>query len=90
METSNIVDFSSRDAISDALTDLLGTGAQKLIASAVEAELEGFLAQYASTRTDEGHAAVVRNGHHPRRPVQTGIGPVSVRIPRFVPGTARQ
>ncbi len=82
METSNIVDFSSRDAISDALTELLRTGAQKLIASAVEAELEGFLTQYASTRTDEGHAAVVRNGHHPRRPVQTGIGPVSVRIPK--------
>ncbi len=28
------------------------------------------------------HAAVVRNGHHPERPFQTGIGPVSVRIPK--------
>jgi len=82
MDTSNIVDFSSRDGISDGLTDLLQEGARKLIAAAVEAELESFLAQYASSRTEVGHAAVVRNGHHPARPVQTGIGPVSVRIPK--------
>ena len=82
MEMSNIVDFSSRDEISDALTDLLRTGAQQLIASAVEAELEGYLEQFAALRTMEGHAEVVRNGHHPARPIQTGIGPVSVRIPK--------
>jgi putative transposase len=82
METSNIVDFASRDGISDALTDLLRTGAQQLIACAVEAELEGFLAQFATARTAAGHATVVRNGHHPARPLQTGIGPVSVRIPK--------
>jgi len=82
METSNIVDFASRDGISDGLTDLLRTGAQQLIAAAVEAELESFLAQYGGTRTACGHAAVVRNGHHPARPLQTGIGPVSVRIPK--------
>ena len=82
METDNIVDFASRDGISDALTDLLRTGAQQLIATAVESELEGFLAQFAEARTVAGHAAVVRNGHHPERPFQTGIGPVSVRIPK--------
>ena len=82
MNMSNIVDFSSRDGISDGLTDLLRTGAQKLIAAAVEAELESFMAQYGGARTTCGHAAVVRNGHHPARPLQTGIGPVSVRIPK--------
>ena len=82
MDTNNIVDFASRDGISDALTDLLRTGAQQLIATAVEAELESFLAQFANSRTQAGHATVVRNGHHPTRPFQTGIGPVSVRIPK--------
>jgi len=80
MDMTDIVDFERRDGISDELTDLLRTGAQKLIASAVEAELEGFLMQYSTSRTKAGCAAVVRNGHHPARPVQTGIGPVSVRI----------
>ena len=82
METTNIVDFARRDGMTDALTDLLRTGAQQLIATAVEAELASYLAQFADLRTEAGHAAVVRNGHHPARPVQTGIGPVSVRIPK--------
>ena len=82
MEETNIVDFASRDRITDALTDLLRTGAQQLIATAVEAELESFMAQFTHSRTEAGHAAVVRNGHHPARAFQTGIGPVSVRIPK--------
>jgi len=82
MDTNNIVGFASRDGITDGLTDLLRTGAQQLIATAVEAELESFLAQFVNSRTEAGHATVVRNGHHPARPVQTGIGPVSVRIPK--------
>ena len=82
MDTNNIIDFSSRDTTPDALTQLLRTGAQQLIATAVEAELESFLVQFATARTAAGHACVVRNGHHPARSVQTGIGPVSVRIPK--------
>jgi len=81
METTNIVDFARR-GMTDALTDLLRTGARDLIASAVEAELADYMAQFSAVRTDTGHAAVVRNGHHPARPFQTGIGPVSVRIPK--------
>ncbi len=82
METTNIVDFARRDGVTDALTELLRTGAQQLIATAVEAELEGFMALFSAERTDPDHAAVVRNGHHPARPIQTGTGPVSVRIPK--------
>ncbi len=40
------------------------------------------MAQFAQMRTEAGHAAVVRNGYHPERPFQTGIGPVNVRIPK--------
>jgi transposase-like protein len=82
METTNIVDFALPDGITDTLTELLRTGAQQLIATAVQAELEGFMAQFSTERTEAGHAAVVRNGHHPARPFQTGIGSVSVRIPK--------
>lgn len=82
METTNIVDFARRDEMTDVLTELLKSGAQQLIASAVEAELAGYMAQFSDVRTPTGHAAVVRNGYHPARPFQTGIGPVSVRIPK--------
>lgn len=82
MTEDNIVEFSGRGRDSDALTELLRTGARKLIKSAVEAEFEEFLAGYSGERTADGHAAVVRNGHHPERDVQTGIGPVTVKIPK--------
>jgi putative transposase len=65
IETTNIVDFTRRDGMSDALTELLITGAQDLITRALETELSGYMAQFTGLRTDVGHAAVVRNGHHP-------------------------
>ena len=52
-----------------------------LIGQAVELELAELLARYSDCRTGEGKAAVVRNGYHPQRELQTGIGPVTVRIP---------
>ena len=58
METTNIVDFARRDKMTDALTELLRTGAQDLIAQSVEAELSGYLTQFSEKRTESGHAAV--------------------------------
>ncbi len=89
MKTTYIVDFARRDGITDALTDLQRTGAQQLIATPVEVKLAGYLAQFSDVRTEAGHSAVVRNGHHSARPYQTGIGPVSVHIPkvRCIDGT---
>ena len=89
MEEDNIVEFAGRDAVSDPLTDLLRKSARQLLQSAVEAELEGFLAQFQDERTLEGRAAVVRNGHHPERAVQTGIGPVTVQVPKIRSQTDR-
>lgn len=40
------------------------------------------MARFEDRRTAEGHAGVVRNGYHPERAVQTGIGPVTVKIPK--------
>lgn len=82
MDESNIVEISGRDTVPDPLTALLRKGARDLLQNAVEAELASFLADFAENRTPEGRASVVRNGHHPERAVQTGIGPVTVQIPK--------
>ena len=50
MKTTYIIDFARRDWITDALTDLLRTGAQPLIATAVETELAGYLVQFSGSR----------------------------------------
>lgn len=46
MGTTNIVDFARRDEMTDALMESLKTGAQQLIASAVEVEIISYLAQF--------------------------------------------
>lgn len=68
--------------VTDPLHELLRQGARDLIAKAVEAELATFLAQYADQRLDDGRQAVVRNGYLPERTVQTGVGDVSVQVPK--------
>ncbi|WLI74934.1 IS256 family transposase [Halomonas alkalicola] len=68
--------------VADPLHELLRQGARDLIAKAVEAELATFLSQYADQRLDDGRQAVVRNGYLPERTVQTGIGDVSVQVPK--------
>ena len=68
--------------VTDPLHELLRRGARDLIAKAVEAELATFLAQYADQRLGDGRQAVVRNGYLPERTVQTGIGDVSVQVPK--------
>ena len=82
MTKANFLEFAGRDAISDPLTDLLRSGAQQLIQHAVEAELQELLNQHSDRRTGDGNAVVVRNGHLPERELQTGLGPVTVKIPK--------
>ena len=66
----------------DPLTELLRDGARKLIAQAVEAELQSFLEDQAHKRTEGGQKAIVRNGYLPEREIQTGVGTVVVRVPK--------
>jgi len=80
--TSNIVDFAQSSTVRDELTEMLRQGARELIHQAVQAELTEFLAAFDARRLDDGRQAVVRNGYHPAREIQTGIGPVTVKVPK--------
>ncbi len=80
MSKNNVVKLAVRDTIIDPLTELPRSGAEQLIYQAVEAEL---LAEHVERRTEDGKAGVVRNGHLPARKLQTGLGPVTVKIPKI-------
>jgi len=82
MDDANIIDFTGRDAVTDPLTDLLRKGARELLQAAVEAERDSFLAEFSERRTSDDRTAVVRSGYHPERTVQTGIGPITVKVPK--------
>jgi transposase-like protein len=76
---SSVVPLRQPDEIDDPLTAVLRSGARRLLAQAVEAEAEAFLAAMKALRLPDGRERLVRHGHGPERLVQTGIGPVAVR-----------
>ncbi|MDH6688387.1 putative transposase [Bradyrhizobium japonicum] len=77
-EISNIVPLRQPDEIDDPLTNILRAGARQLLAQAVEAEVETFLASVKDLKLADGRARVVRHGYGPARTIATGIGPVEV------------
>ena len=82
MHEDRVVSLRQKGVIDDPLTEILRAGARRLIAQAVEAEFETFLADNADQLLADGRRRVVRHGHDPVREIQTGIGPVEVQKPK--------
>jgi transposase-like protein len=82
MTNSTITPLVQPGAFSDLLTEVLRSGAQRLLAHAVEVEVSGFIDAHAGERLEDGRARIVRHGHLPERDIQTGIGAVRVQQPR--------
>ena len=82
MKEDTVVSIEQPETTRDALTELLREGAQKLIAEAIQAELEELLEQYEGQQDGQGRQRLVRNGYLPKREIQTGIGGIPVRVPR--------
>ena len=81
-DTVVLLSHPEKISFSDPLTEVLRSGASRLLVCAVEAEVQAFLAAHDHLVDEEGRRRVVRHGHMPEREMQTGIGPVAVRRPR--------
>ncbi len=81
--SSSVVSLRLPDTIDDPLTAVLRGGARRLLAQAIEAEANAFLAAMKGAQLSDGRDRVVRHGHGPERQVQTGIGPVTVQRVRL-------
>jgi putative transposase len=77
-KTSNVVPLRHPDEIDDPLTNILRSGARRLLVQAIESEAEAFLAAMKDLKLADGRDRLVRHGHGPTRTIQTGIGPVEV------------
>ena len=82
MNKSTVIALEDRAESLDPRTELLRVGARQLIEQAVETELQELLAAHAGRLLADGRAGVVRNGYLPEREIQTGLGPITVRIPK--------
>ena len=63
MGNDKVVQLDDRALFTDALTSLLQQRARQLIMQGVEAELGEFMKPFKDRQTQDGLAAVVRNGH---------------------------
>lgn len=83
MEESTVVELRPPvETTKDALTEIIRQGARRLLAEALDAEVDAFVAEFRELRDEAGRQHVVRNGYLPEREVQTGIGGVPARVPR--------
>jgi putative transposase len=64
------------------LDELAREGARRMIAAALEAEVEQYVSSFTEEVGEDGKRLVVRNGRAPERRVTVGSGTVAVRAPR--------
>jgi putative transposase len=76
---STVVRLRQPDEVDDPLTTILRSGARRMLAQAIEAEADAFVAAMQEAKLPDGRQRVVRHGRGPERTIQTGIGPVAVR-----------
>jgi putative transposase len=77
--------ITTEQATSELRLDLdaiVREGARRMLAAALEAEVDDYLAAHAAERDEGGRRLVVRNGHARQREVTTAAGSVVVRAPR--------
>lgn len=80
-DTVLAMDSSGREA-RDVLTEILRNGARQMLTTAIENEVDEYIATYAHQLDDNGQRLVVRNGHMPPRSILTGLGQIEVTRPR--------
>jgi transposase-like protein len=64
------------------LDEIARAGARRMLAEALEAEVEAYIEAARAERDEQGRALVVRNGYAREREVLLGAGAVEVRAPR--------
>jgi putative transposase len=64
------------------LDEIARQGARRMLAKALEAEVEFYIEAARGERDERGHALVVRNGYAKEREILLGAGAVEVKAPR--------
>ena len=65
-----------------ALDEIVLDGAQRMLAAALEAEVDAYIAALADEHDERGRRLVVRNGHAEPRTITTAAGCIEVEAPR--------
>ncbi len=82
MSNDTVVSLAAPAPVPDPLTELLRSGARRLVEAAVRAKFEEYLSSFGHEKLPDGRQRVVRNGRLPERKILTGLGEVDVRVPK--------
>src|SRR3954453_10457569 len=77
-----VTDDEGRGEMRAALDEIVLDGARWMLAAALEAEVDAYIAGLAGERDERGHRLVVRNGRAEERTITTAAGPIEVTAPR--------
>ena len=75
-------DEAVREELMLDLDEIARQGARKMLAQALQAEVEAYVEAATGERDEHGRALVVKNGHAQSRKVLCGAGTIEVRAPR--------
>ena len=64
------------------IDEIVREGARRMLAEALQAEVDAYIAAHAAERDENGRRLVVRNGYHQSREVLTSAGAIEVTVPR--------
>jgi putative transposase len=70
------------DGSPSLIDEVVREGARRMLAEALQAEVDAYIAAHAAERDESGRRLVVRNGYHQGREVLTSAGAVQVTAPR--------
>jgi transposase-like protein len=71
-----------KDGSPSLIDEIVREGARRMLAEALAAEVDAYIAAFAAERDETGRRLVVRNGYHRSREVLTSAGAVEVTVPR--------
>jgi putative transposase len=77
-----VTDDEGRAEMRSALDEIVLDGARRMLAAALEAEVDAYVAELADQRDERGRRLVVRNGHAEPRTITTAAGRIEVTAPR--------
>jgi transposase-like protein len=77
-----VADGPARDDLTAELDEIVREGARRMLAAALEAEVQAYLVAFADRVGPDGRRLVVRNGHARPRSVTTAAGVIEVAAPR--------
>ena len=81
-EGTTILPFRQSESVADPLTELAREGARRMLAEALKAEADAFVASFAHEQLEDGRQRIVRHGFGPGRQIQKGIGALDIQRPK--------